>query len=92
VFHANLETRSFRFNAFDITAEGAILALKAGLQKHATQYLAHEPEKIDQWVQSLAQDANVTAFKAGDCFRDYTVIVRSSDPAPSPDADNVRPD
>jgi hypothetical protein len=92
MFLASLETRSFRFNAFDVTEDGAILALKAGLKKHAQRYLAHEPEMHDRWVENTAQDANVTAFNVGDCFRDYTLISNSNEPYHYTTPDNVRTD
>ncbi len=76
MYKASVDTQKFSFVAFGHTEESVRAALRAGLKKHADQYLSSQVDGGAGWVKDVLEDANILEFKDGDCFRDTHRISR----------------
>jgi len=65
---ASMETLNFNFTAYDATEEGALFALKQGLEVHAEQY-GLEPDWWTNWP-SYEDSINVHEVALGHAYRE----------------------
>jgi hypothetical protein len=70
IYRAEIETRHFHFEAFDVTPEAALASLVHGLEKHA----ARAGDMPATWAAETAADARVMPFALGACYRDREAI------------------
>lgn len=71
MFIALFDSIKFSFIAAGNTEEEARAALRAGLERHASQLIN---DKGVAWVDECMADANIVALKSGVCLRDFETI------------------
>jgi hypothetical protein len=66
LYRASVDTRSFAFEAFAETDQGAIFALNEGLEKHARQYRL----VVGDFIRAVEDDITVRPIVIGCAYRD----------------------